>query len=106
MAPERAPEPDLAERVSRLERQNRLFWRVLLLLPVLALGSMGTASLIAAVSPGVVEGSHFVLKDKRGTMRGELKVDRDGNGNLVLYGVDGRIVAELPMRATAFPLQR
>lgn len=67
---------------------------------------MGSASLIAAVRPGVVEGSRFVLKDERGTTRGELKVDRDGSGSLVPYGTDGEVVSELPMRATAFPLQR
>ena len=106
MAPERFPEVGLAERISRLERTNRRLWRVVLALPLASLVWAGSAKLVAAARPSMVEGSQFVLKDSTGAKRGELLIDGDGSGKLILYGADGEVITELPMRPRAFPLQR
>jgi hypothetical protein len=99
-------EESLAGRVEQLERANRRLRSTVIACAVAALSWAAGSSLFAAVRPGIVEASQFVLKDDKGAKLGELSVGADGRGTLLLYGPDGSVVAELPMRPGAFPLQR
>jgi hypothetical protein len=106
MTTKQSLEAGLVERVERLERANRRHRLIVIGFSVAALIWAAGSSLLAAVRPGVVEASEFVLRDQKGAKRGELSVDAEGRGTLLLYGADGRMIAELPLRPGAFPLQR
>ncbi len=67
----------LAERVAQLEKQNRLFKRLGILLIVL----LGGATLIAAQERGnerTIEAERFILKDLNGRVRADLGMDKNG----------------------------
>lgn len=96
-------DPRMVERLIHLERQNRRLWWILLVLAVFAFGALTGIAVAAAREPSVVEARQFVLKDTDGGKRGELVVDSDG-GHLILYGPEGEIVGELPMRVRGFPV--
>jgi hypothetical protein len=67
----------LAERIANLEKQNRLFKRIGILL-ILVLGAV---SLVAAQERGrgpVIEAERFVLKDANGRIRADLGLDKAG----------------------------
>jgi hypothetical protein len=67
----------LAERIAKLEKQNRLFKRIGVLL-VLAVGCV---SLVAAQERGkgqTIEAERFILKDANGRVRADLGMDKAG----------------------------
>lgn len=90
------------DRLTHLERQNHRLWLALVALPVFAFGALTGMVVAAAKSPSMVEARHFVLKHPDGWTGGELVVDSDG-GHLILYGREGEIIGELPMRVRGFP---
>ncbi|MGH9740138.1 MAG: hypothetical protein ACRD4X_16380 [Candidatus Acidiferrales bacterium] len=92
---------ELAERVGRLERQNR-FWKIGGIAAIAALAVSLTATLWAqervfprgaerALRVQTVESEHFVLKDADGTTRGEFAVTPTGPV-LELLGPDGKVI--------------
>ena len=95
---------DLILRIETLERKNRgLSWLLFGLAAIMAGPFAGSG--VAAQKGTVLEANQFVLRDDEGTKRGEVLVGPDGGGRIVLYGSDGRPVAELPMTTQAFPLR-
>jgi len=92
---------ELAERIKRLERQNRM-WKIGGLAAVVALAAAITASALAQQYPlprgaqrelraPTVEAEHFVLKSDSGQTEGELTVTPQGPV-LNLYDVNGRVI--------------
>jgi hypothetical protein len=95
----------LIDRVTHLERQNRRMSWALLGLAALALAGLTSVTVAAAAAPAVVEASQFILKDDDGSKRGEIVVGPGGGGRVLLYGRDGRLIAELPMRTQMLPVK-
>lgn len=95
----------LIRRLDRLEQHNRRLSWALLVLAALALATFTSATVAVAKGPTVIEASQFVLKDADGSTRGELSI-ADGEGRLLLYGENGKLTAELPMRLQGFPVKR
>jgi hypothetical protein len=94
----------LAGRIDRLERKNRrLSWLLFGLAAVMLALLAGSG--VAAPKSTVLEANQFILKDTEGAKRGEVLIGPDGGGRIVLYGPDGRAVAELPMTTQIFPLR-
>ena len=94
----------LIARIDRIERENRrLSWLLFGLAPVTLALLAGSG--VAATKSTVLEANQFVLKDTDGAKRGEVLIGPDGGGRIVLYGPDGRAVAELPMTTQAFPIR-
>jgi hypothetical protein len=101
----RSDQQVLMDRVMRLEQRNRLLSWVLLGLAALTFATMTRVGLAAGKAPEVLEASKFLLKDDDGSKRGELGVGPGGEGRILLFGRDGQLIAELPMRSQAFPLR-
>ena len=97
---------ELVNRVMRLEQRNRLLSWALLGLAALTFATLTRVGVAAAKAPDVVEAGKFLLKDDDGSKRGELGVGPGGEGRILLYGRDGRLSAELPMRSWVFPLRQ
>jgi hypothetical protein len=79
-------------RIDTLERQNRWLIRAGLVvsLVAVALVTMGQAR-----TSRTVEAERFLLKDVRGSLRGELKLKDDGAPALILYDPNGKSTAEM-----------
>lgn len=95
----------LLARVTKLERQNRL-WKTAGLLILLAMFlSLTTANVTAHLDPGVkatkttVEAQSFILKDSAGAMRGKMTVDGDRHPLLEFYDLDGNVIWSTDSRA-------
>ncbi len=96
---------ELAERVHRLERQNRR-----LLFAFLSLAALGVGLLVEAAKAApknvIVEANQFILKDAAGNVKGQFLIGPDGGGAMVLFGPDGKLVTHLPLQPGAFPLRQ
>jgi hypothetical protein len=89
----------LAQRVAQLEKQNRLFKRLGLLLIVL----LGGATLVAAQESGrerSIEAEHFYLKDSNGRLRADLGMDKDKNSVRLLLNDENEKVR---LNVSVFP---
>jgi hypothetical protein len=89
----------LAERVAQLEKQNRLFKRMGLLLAVL----LGGVTLVAAQERGnlrTVEAERFLLKDANGRVRADLGIDKDKNSARLLLSDENEKVR---LNVSVFP---
>ena len=86
----------LANRIAKLERQNR-FWQIGGMLAALALAALATTGVRAQEWPRpmerakVIEAGAFVLTDANGVTKGEFNV-KDGNPALELYGPTGKVI--------------
>jgi hypothetical protein len=86
----------LANRIAKLERQNR-FWKIGGMLAALALAALATIGVRAQEWPRpmerakVIEAGAFVLTDANGVTKGEFSV-KDGNPILQLYGPTGKVI--------------
>jgi hypothetical protein len=96
----------LAARNARLERMTRRLVAFGLLLTGFFAGWTASGAAAVGKPPKAVEANAFVLLDVNGKMRGQLSIDEDGNGRLVLYGSDGRVRFELPSQPRVFPATR
>ena len=78
---------DLATRMERLERSNRLYRRAMFVTVglVLALAAVTTQRALAAAG-GPISATEFILTDNQGHARGYLGFDNDGAPMLALYG--------------------
>ncbi|MGC1966025.1 MAG: hypothetical protein WA673_06165 [Candidatus Acidiferrales bacterium] len=102
-------------RVTKLERQNRL-WKiaglVMLLVAAFSLVANVTAQQIDPNAPrrsadsllkqppsSTVEAQAFILKDSAGTMRGKMTVDGDRHPVLEFYDLDGNVTWSTDARA-------
>jgi hypothetical protein len=94
----------LMARIERLERRSLRVWWLLASLAAAAL-CLRDAVGIAAPRSTVVEANEFVLRDSTGAKRGELVIGPDGGGRIVLYGLDGQVITELPMTTRQFPVE-
>jgi len=87
----------LLVRVASLERQGR-FWKIAVLLMILATCFSFTANVRAQIDPGVreknttVEARTFLLRDSVGNMRGKMTVDGDRHPVLEFYDMDGKVI--------------
>ena len=87
----------LLVRVASLERQGR-FWKIAVLLMILATCFSFTANVRAQIDPGVreknttVEARTFLLRDSVGNMRGKMTVDGDRHPVLEFYDMDGNVI--------------
>jgi len=92
---------ELAERVAKLERQNR-FWKIGGIAAIVALACSLTAGVWAqarvlprgaerAFRSRTVEAEHFVLKDASGATRGEFSVTPQGPV-LEIFGPAGKVI--------------
>jgi hypothetical protein len=89
----------LAERVAQLEKQNRLFKRIGLVLTVL----LGGAALVAAQERGnlrTIEADRFLLKDANGRVRADLSVDKSKNSTQLLLNDENEKVR---LNVSVFP---
>ena len=89
----------LAERVAQLEKQNRLFKRIGLILTVL----LGGATLVAAQERGnlrTIEAERFLLKDTNGRIRADLSVDKAKNSTQLLLSDENEKVR---LNVSVFP---
>lgn len=101
---EKSIQDELLARVARLERQNTRLWGSLLAVAGLAL--IGAVGRVGADSvPETVEARRFVLKDEADAVRGEWLV-QGAQGTLRVYGRDGEVSAELPLRGGMHLLTR
>ncbi len=86
----------LANRIAKLERQNR-FWKIGGVLAALALGSLLAIGVRAQESrrptqrANLIEAGAFVLTDASGVTKGEFST-KDGNPILELYGPTGKVI--------------
>jgi hypothetical protein len=86
----------LANRIAKLERQNR-FWKIGGVLAALALAALVTIGVRAQEWPRpmerakVIEAGAFVLTDANGVTKGEFST-KDGNPILQLYGPTGKVI--------------
>lgn len=86
----------LANRIARLERQNR-FWKIAGALAALALASLVAIGVRAQEWPRpaqrakLIEAESFVLTDANGVTKGEFST-KDGNPVLQLYGPRGKVI--------------
>jgi hypothetical protein len=76
-------------RLEQLERENRRFRMagIYIVVGLIAIGVMG-AKFVR--NRGTVEAERFVLKDRQGTVRGALAIERDGSPGLSLLDRQGR----------------
>lgn len=94
-----------AQRVSKLERENR-FWKLGALLAILALAVSFTAGVRAQeranlLRAGTVEAQHFILTNLNGKDMGRITIENgrpvmelyDSNGK-VIFSTENRIVAQ------------
>ncbi|HEY6904923.1 MAG TPA: hypothetical protein VI216_11495 [Candidatus Acidoferrales bacterium] len=86
----------LANRIAKLERQNR-FWKIGGVLATLALASLLAIGVRAQEWPRptqrakLIEAGAFVLTDANGVTKGEFSI-KDGNPVLQLYGPTGKVI--------------
>ncbi|HEY6441994.1 MAG TPA: hypothetical protein VIY66_01500 [Candidatus Acidoferrales bacterium] len=85
----------LANRVAKLERQNR-FWKIAGVLAALALGAFVAIGVRAqewhpTQRANLIEAGAFVLTDTNGVTKGEFST-KDGNPILELYGPTGKVI--------------
>lgn len=86
----------LANRIAKLERQNR-FWKVTGVLTVLALASLLAIGVRAQEWPRpaqrakLIEAESFVLTDANGVTKGEFST-KGGSPSLQLYGSNGKVI--------------
>src|SRR5690242_1691090 len=87
----------LANRIAKLERQNR-FWKIGGVLAALALASLLAVGVRAQQEwprpmerAKVIEAGAFVLTDANGVTKGEFST-KDGNPILELYGPTGKLI--------------
>ncbi len=87
----------LADRIAKLERQNR-FWKVGGVLAVMALASLLAVGVRAQQEwpratqrAKTIEAEAFVLTDANGVTKGEFST-KDGNPILQLYGPTGKVI--------------
>ncbi|HTU32528.1 MAG TPA: hypothetical protein VMF66_01855 [Candidatus Acidoferrum sp.] len=84
----------LAERIAKLERQNR-FWKIGGLLAIILLAFSVVAGLRAQEAPAysgrTIEAERFLLKGADGRVLGEWSATR-GGGALALYSPDGKVI--------------
>jgi|SRR5579862_164070 len=87
----------LANRIAKLERQNR-FWKVSGVLVALALASLLAVGVRAQQEwprttqrAKLIEAEAFVLTDASGVTKGEFSA-KDGNPVLQLYGPMGKVI--------------
>jgi len=87
----------LANRIAKLERQNR-FWKIGGVLAALALASLLAVGvraqqewLRATQRAKLIEAQDFVLTDANGITKGEFST-KDGNPILELYGPTGKVI--------------
>jgi hypothetical protein len=100
MTPEFQSVLDRLDEVERRNRGQRTFtlFAVLLSVGVLAFFIVRARTLlptpaappVAAQTPGVVEGTRFLLRGPDGTVRGGMEVERDGTVKLAIGNQDGR----------------
>jgi hypothetical protein len=91
----------LLARLTKLERQNRL-WKMAGLLMLLSIVFSLTANVRAQranvdylnppAPPTTLEARTFVLKDSAGIMRGKMTVDGDRHPLLEFYDLDGNVI--------------
>jgi hypothetical protein len=95
----------LLGRVTKLERQNRLWKTAGLLILLATFLSLTTTKVTAQLEPGAkatkttVEAQAFILKDSAGAMRGKMTVDGDRHPLLELYDLDGNVIWSTDARA-------
>lgn len=87
----------LANRIAKLERQNR-FWKIGGVLAVLALASLLAFSVRAQQEwprpterAKLIEAEAFVLTDANGVTKGEFST-KGGSPSLQLYGSNGKVI--------------
>lgn len=86
----------LANRIAKLERQNR-FWKISGVLAALALAALLAIGVRAQEWPRhaqrakLIEAEEFVLTDASGVTKGEFST-KDGNPVLQLYGPTGKVI--------------
>jgi hypothetical protein len=87
----------LLARVTKLERQNRLWKTAGLLILLATFLSLTTAGVKGAKT--TVEAQTFILKDSAGAMRGKMTVDGDRHPLLEFYDLDGNVIWSTDARA-------
>jgi hypothetical protein len=95
----------LLGRVTKLERQNRLWKTAGLLILLATFLSLTTTKVTAQLEPGAkatkttMEAQAFILKDSAGAMRGKMTVDGDRHPRLEFYDLDGNVIWSTDARA-------
>ena len=95
----------LLGRVTKLERQNRLWKTAGLLILLATFLSLTATKVTAQLEPGAkatkttMEAQAFILKDSAGAMRGKMTVDGDRHPLLEFYDLDGNVIWSTDARA-------
>jgi len=101
MTPELQSVLDRLEEVERRNRGPRFIALIAMLLSLAALAAVAARVVPSSApaptpsTPGVIEGSKWLLKDADGHVRGGMEVDRSGVVKLVVGSQDGRSGAAL-----------